>query len=243
MPVPKHLMYETLAEYYDLVYSWKDYASESGRIRELISDYKLTAGNDLLDVACGTGNHVAYLLSDFRVAGVDKSSEMLRMAKKKLPGIALSKGDMKSFRLKRKFDIITCLFSSISYLRGYDELEKTLRNFSNHLLPGGVAIIEPFVQKEKFWHKHIHVLNVEDEKVKITRMTYGIISGEKGILDFHFLIGTSKGIRVLRDRQEVFLFNQKKFLSVMHNCGFEPVFLENGLMENRGLYIGVKTEK
>ncbi len=241
MKQPKEQMYKTLAKYYDLVYSWKDYSVECKQITELINEYKLTEGTELLDVACGTGTHLTFLIDHFNVEGVDRNKEMLAVAKKKLRGIRFHQGDMKSFRLKKEFDVVTCLFSSIAYLKGYEDLEKTIKNFSSHLKSGGVMIIEPFVSKKKFLNNHIHVLNVEDENMKITRMTHGYKHGDRAMLDFHFLIGDGKkGVQYIHDPHDSFLFEEKKVLSIMKRQRLTAVYLADGLMVNRGLYIGMK---
>ncbi len=44
---------------------------------------------------------------------------------------------MESFDLAKEFDVITCLFRAIGYVRTLPALEATLRNFARHLRPGG----------------------------------------------------------------------------------------------------------
>ena len=53
-------MFERSAELYDLVYGSKDYAGEARRVDELIRERRSEA-RSLLDVACGTGKHLALL--------------------------------------------------------------------------------------------------------------------------------------------------------------------------------------
>ncbi|MEI8008852.1 MAG: hypothetical protein WCI00_05715 [bacterium] len=50
----KTSIYRELAKYYDLIYSSKDYKKEADIIHKLITKYKKTNGNALLEVACGT---------------------------------------------------------------------------------------------------------------------------------------------------------------------------------------------
>ncbi len=58
---------------------------------------------------------------------------------------------MLDFDLKRQFDAVTCLFSSIGYVKTKSRLGKAIRNISRHLLPGGVLLIEPWFTPEQ-WH-------------------------------------------------------------------------------------------
>ena len=76
-------MYREIASYYDLIYSWKDYKKEAKKIKKLILKYKKSDGNELLDIACGTGKHLEYLKNTFSCMGVDINEEMINIAKKK----------------------------------------------------------------------------------------------------------------------------------------------------------------
>ena len=49
----KEALYKTLAKYYDLIYTWKDYEKEAKVIKKLISKNKLSTGKQLLDVEQG----------------------------------------------------------------------------------------------------------------------------------------------------------------------------------------------
>ena len=75
-------MYRQLAKYYDKIYSTKDYKSESKRIHSLIKKYKKTNGKELLDIACGTGNHIQHLKKYYDITGLDLDKEMLSIVKK-----------------------------------------------------------------------------------------------------------------------------------------------------------------
>src|SRR5260370_717463 len=97
-------MYRQLASYYDEIYHFKDYQKEAQKIETLIQQHKKSPGDHLLDVACGTGNHIAYLKQRYNVEGLDFSSEMLRIARKKHPDVVFHQGDMTRFKLNTRFD-------------------------------------------------------------------------------------------------------------------------------------------
>lgn len=233
-------MYKQFAKYYDSIYKWKDYKAESVKIRALIKQFKTSRGKEMLDVACGTGNHIQYLKKYFHITGVDLDKDMLAIARKKFPDIKLIRGDMRTFKINAKFDIIICLFSAIGHLKTYSNLEKTIRTFSSHLKPGGVMIVEPFVSEEQFLEGLLHADYVKEPDLKITRMCISRRRGSIGIFDFHFLVGSNGRIKYFVDRQYLGMFNEKKVFSIMKNKGLKGKFLKNGLMKNRGLYIGIK---
>jgi ubiquinone/menaquinone biosynthesis C-methylase UbiE len=113
----KQLLHSELAKYYDKVYSFKDYLDEAVRVQNLIMKYLESGGNTLLDVACGTGLHLKHLKDDFSCTGVDVSKAMLRIARKNAKGVIFKEADMKTLKLGKQFDAITCLLSSIGYVK------------------------------------------------------------------------------------------------------------------------------
>ncbi|WP_300427628.1 methyltransferase domain-containing protein [Methanobacterium sp.] len=55
----------------------------------MVEIHQETPGNDLLDVACGTGNHAQHLTNSFNVVGLDINQEMLDIAQEKVPEMEL----------------------------------------------------------------------------------------------------------------------------------------------------------
>src|SRR5256885_8939840 len=102
-------MYRQLANYYDEIYHFKNYQKEAEKIETLIQQHKKSPGNRLLDVACGTGNHIAYLKQHYSVEGLDFRPEMLTIARKKYPDVALHRGDMTGLHITHRIYIIMCL--------------------------------------------------------------------------------------------------------------------------------------
>src|ERR1017187_5990880 len=95
----KQILYTDLARYYKLIYSWKDYQKEAVTIRRLIAKYKRSKGNDLLEVACGTGRHIQHLKDKFHVLGTDISARMVGLARQKFKGARFQRADMVTLNL------------------------------------------------------------------------------------------------------------------------------------------------
>jgi ubiquinone/menaquinone biosynthesis C-methylase UbiE len=148
MPLASEL-YGMLAQYYNYIYSWKNYENDALLLRALIQKHKQSSGNRLLDVACGTGKHIQYLKNDFECVGVDISEQMLAVARQNLPDVRFIEANMVDFCLNESFDVITYLFSAIGYLRTRREIDKAIHNFAKHMTAGGVLIIEPWIRKSK----------------------------------------------------------------------------------------------
>ena len=236
-------MWAELAPYYDVWYQWKDYCLESQYIHELIKKYKKSAGNKLLDVACGTGGHIEHLSNQYESVGLDRNPYMLKEARKKCPKIKFHRGDMINFDLKQQFDVVTCLFIAIAYAKTYTNLKKSISCMAKHLVPGGVIIIEPFFSPESYNNRQINGGTQSGNDCKICRMNVSRKRGNLAIIDFHFLIATKRGVQYLRDQHYLALFDSGRFLKIFENAGFQAKFLKNGLMKGRGLYIAVIKNK
>ncbi len=232
-------MYKQFAKYYDSIYKWKDYKADSIKLRVLIKKYKTSRGKELLDVACGTGNHIQYLKRYFNITGIDIDIDMLRIARKKLPDIKFIRGDMRTFKLNREFDVILCLFSAIGHLKTYENLEKTIRNFSLHLKQGGLMIVEPFLLPEVFINNILDAYVIDEPGLKLTRMNRSKRRGNIAIYDFHFLVGEKGKIRYFVQNIELGMFESGKVLKMMKNAGLKAKFLRKKT-EYRGRYIAIK---
>ena len=179
-------MFSKSAQYYDDIYRSADkgYNAETDKIREFIQKYKRTTGNTLLDVACGTGVHAGLLSKYYKVEGLDLDAQMLKVAKKKHPKIRFHQGNMINFDLSRQFDIVTCLFSSIGYVKTRSNLRKAVKNMNRHLLPGGVLIIEPWFTPKQWHPGRVYALQVENSDSKIIRMSHSGQMRNVSVLEF-----------------------------------------------------------
>ena len=236
------LLYKDLARYYDLIYSWKDYKKEAATVKSLIKKFKKSKGSELLEAACGTGKHAQYLKEDFSVLGTDVNKGMVDMAKKKVKGVAFKQADMINLNLRKQFDIIVCLFSSIGYVKTPANLQKTIRGFARHLKPGGIALIEPWFTKATYNVGTPHMTTYGDKEVKIARLNVSKVKGSISILDMHYLVAErNKDVRHFSDRHELAMFEIDEMLALMNKAGLKAKFLKNGLERGRGLLVGIKS--
>lgn len=233
-------MFTKSITYYDVIYeTFKDYAKESNSIRELIKQHKRSKGKALLDVACGTGQHLFFLRRFFKVEGLDVDPKLLAIARKRNPGVTFHRADMVDFTLHGKFDVITCLFSSIGYVKTVSRFRRSVASMVEHLKPGGVLILEPWLTPESFKLGRLGCVFVDQPKLKIARISTAEADGRVSILHLHYLVGTPKGVRYFIERHELGLFPQSEYLSALRKHGLRVSWDPKGLM-GRGLIIAVK---
>lgn len=230
-------MFSESATYYDKIYSFKDYRAEALKLLSIISEYLCSEENRLLDVACGTGRHIEYLKELFEVEGLDISQELLDLARRRNPGITFHHADMMNFDLHRKFHVITCLFSSIGYLKTRDNLAHAVDCMTRHLLPGGILVIEPWFTPDAWHPGTVHSLFIDEPDLKIARVNTSLADGRLSFFDLHYLIGTPQGTDHFVEHHELGLFETDEIRAVLANAGLEVTYYSKGLI-GRGLFIG-----
>jgi len=197
---------------------------------------RVPAARTLLDVACGTGAHLAELRRWYEVEGVDLDSELLEVARERLPGVPLHEGDMTGFDLGREFDVVTCLFSSIGYVRTHDGLVRATASLARHVAPGGVLIVEPWLEPGDWEPGRIGSVFVDEPDLKVARMNVG---GSAEVMDMHYLVATPDGVESFVERHELGVFSRDEHIEAFRAAGLTVEHDPEGLM-GRGLYIGTR---
>lgn len=230
-------MFSKTAQYYDIIYSFKDYPAEASKLRSIISSQKRSAGNRLLDVACGTGLHMGYLGEYYEVEGLDLDEELLVYARQRVPEALFHQGDMTDFDLGSRFDIVTCLFSAIGYVRTTEKLGMAIECMARHLEPGGILIVEPWLTPDVWKPGAVHAKFIDEPELKIARVNTSYVDGSLSYFDMHYLIGTPEGTEHFVERHELGLFSIEEMITAFETAGLQVTHEQDGLM-GRGLYIG-----
>ncbi len=220
----KGKFYNSLAFYYDFICG--DRRRDVDILRRIIKRHKRSEGKKLLDVACGTGLEDKYLKKHYDVTGIDLNKGVLKLAKKRNPKIRYETGDMRKFRLKEKFDVITC-FDAMGYLLNIKNLRMTLKNFYNHLEKGGVLVFYIDDYRERLREHDVLVTKKSKGKLHVTL-----------IEDFHFnkKIGDGFLILVVRkgnkskvfvDKHVVGVFSISEIKKILSKIGFKTYLYES----------------
>lgn len=234
------ITYSRSALYYDALVDagGKDYAREADVVRDLIGRYKRAAGNALLDVGCGTARHLEQLARDFDCEGLDIDRGMLGVASERCRSIRLHLADMIAFNLGRRFDAIVCLFGSIAYVPTVQRFEQTLAGFARHLVPGGVAIVEPWLRPEEWEEGRVSARFADLPALKIARMHVGRRDENVAIINFHYMVASRDGIRTFEEPHRLLLLSHAQYNVAFQRAGFE---LHRGtrVLDGRDVYVGV----
>ncbi len=236
-------VYREFAQIYDLIYQaqGKDYEKEACRLHAIVHHYKQSPGNALLDVACGTGEHLRYLRRFYTVEGLDSSATMLAVARRKLPDVLFHEGDMRDFDLGRRFDAIVCLFGSIGYVADEEGLHRAIACMAAHLHPGGVLVIEPWIYPQNFRHGATHAVLVDEPDMKVARVSVARRKGDCSEIEFHFLIATPAGVRHFVEHHLLGLFAPEQYGRAFERHGLELKPIDENAWPRGDLFVGVRS--
>jgi SAM-dependent methyltransferase len=228
------------ARLYDAIYSFKDYPAEAASVHELVQARRPGA-ETLLDVACGTGAHLVELARWYRCVGVDLDPELLAVGRERLPAeVELRAVDMRDFDLGQRFDAVTCLFSSIGYVRDTRELAGAVGSMARHLEPGGVLVVEPWLSPDRIRVPHVGAVFVDEPELKIARINAVEVDVNRSIMEMHYLVGRPDGVEHFTELHELTLFTDEEMLAAFRAAGLEVEHDPDGGPMGRGLYIGVR---
>jgi SAM-dependent methyltransferase len=234
-------LYGELAEHYDRIYSAKDYEGEAQWLTTLALR-SCPSARTLLDVACGTGRHLATFRRKFDAEGIDASAPMLAIARRRLgPSIPLTCGDMRSFQSPRKYDVLVCLFSAIGYLRSRSDRRRAFGSFYDAVGPGGVVLVEGWILPSEFRSGSVHLQTYDGPDAKIARVSTATRIGRRTRIQMDYLVGTpGAGVRHWSEVHVNALVEAAEMLETMRTAGFRARFLRTGPYRSRGLYVGLK---
>jgi ubiquinone/menaquinone biosynthesis C-methylase UbiE len=140
-------VFRSYARHYDTIYRERDYERECDALESTIARWEGPVVNRILDAGCGTGTHALILAQrGHHVVGVDRSEEMLAVARRKAASgngsVQFVAGDVANLALGRNFDVVTCLFGVISYQLDNEQVMATLRCLRSHLEVGGLLMLD-----------------------------------------------------------------------------------------------------
>jgi SAM-dependent methyltransferase len=144
--------YKVLAEYYDDAYAAKKdlvdlpfYSALAKRI-----------GGPVLEIACGTGRVLLPIARQgIEIHGVDNSPAMLNVLRKHLQSepeevrkrVSISGGDMRTFRLGKKYRLVTLPFRPMLHMHTLEDQIDALKTAALHLEEDGVLAFDIFYPK------------------------------------------------------------------------------------------------
>jgi len=119
----------------------------SAEVDFIVKALGLKAGDEVLDVACGTGRHAIELAKlGIDVTGVDFNGTILDVAEQRaeeqLVEVLFLKNDMRCLRFREEFDAAYSFWTSFGYFEDESHDYVVLRRIAESLRPGGKFLLE-----------------------------------------------------------------------------------------------------
>jgi predicted TPR repeat methyltransferase len=234
--------YDEAAGWYDRLYGQRrDYEADARVIHDIVSS-RAPHARRLLDLACGTGGHLVHLHHAYDCTGLDLSAELIEVAASKLPDeVALHVADMTAFDLGERFDVITCLWSSIGYVATLPRLQDVATRMARHLTDGGIVVVEPWFRAESFDEQGTVSIVVSDDELPALSVTTTSRRGSVTDLRRVYVAATPDRVRTVEEHHVLGLFTRAEYLEAFEQAGFTAGWREDGLSD-RGLIVAQLTE-
>ena len=201
---------------------WQEFSQDLFKKLEIfLYEWKV---NKHLDLACGTGDFV-YLMREIGINsfGTDISREMILKARKNYSGIDFKVADMRDFKSKEKFDLITCNFDSLNHLLKLSQWEETFQNVFDSLDDDGRFLFDI---------NTLYTINNYNKKFEVViddcEMNIKISSKGKNILVFDIKsISNNNPKKMIHEVVKETSFDYLKIKKSLLKIGFKKVIIFN----------------
>lgn len=220
-------LYSDLSHYYDLMCAEIDYQAQSAtalRLHQLLGNGQ----NEYLDVACGTGPHIAYFLQHgYHCMGVDLNPAMLEQAQLRCPNAEFELQDMCSLSLATTYDLATCFLYSVHYSGTRENLQRVFAGVFNSLNSGGLFCFDA-VDKTKIANDSGVKHEVVQGDTRIAFQSRWFYPGEGEALQLHIGIAetTVENQRIWQDEHRMVAVTIDEISQLLQEVGFEVTVLE-----------------
>lgn len=221
-------LYHDLAEYYfSIECNHRDMEDDISFIRGILHGRKEPS---LLDLGCGTGEHIERLTRyGVQCTGIDSSGDMLKIARQRCNSRAeFVAADMRNFDYYEEFDLVTCLFGSFDYMLTDEDVDRVLWNTWRALKPDGIGLFEVWnsVPVRRIGEKNLsRVSTTHYADTTIERQRGFNLLNEKNKtvveVNYRYTVRDSKGSRDLTDCHVMRAFTPGEMTVFLKNNGFE----------------------
>ena len=216
-------MYDEFAHLWPLIGPPEDYAAEASYWREALRAMLGPGRHEVLELGVGGGSNLSHLTGDFQATAVDISEKMLANSIKLNPDVDHHVGDMRSFRLRRKFKAVL-IGDAIAYLTTEADLRSTFATAVAHLDSGGVIIAAPDWSRESFTGTRVFHSTRREGGLELTYVEYDHDPDPSDTTIESvcvYFLKEGKDLRVEWERHVTGLFPLNTWLNLMKEAGFD----------------------
>jgi SAM-dependent methyltransferase len=223
----KSMFESDLAAYYDVMHQYRDYSKECQFAHDLIQKYHPGAKH-VLDIACGTGRHAVEMAQrGYDVTGIDKSPDMIDVARKKAEKAEVSVdfkcldfGDLDSIC---EFEAVYCLGYTFLYMTTYSDVIRFFESVHKALLPLGVFLVDFINGWSLIEGIQQDMFRYQTGGTTISQFDKTFVDKKRRVrhIDFKYVIDTADGYsKTIFAEEDVRIFFNDEVCMLLSNCGF-----------------------
>lgn len=228
--------FSAYSQYYDLLYSDKNYEAEVGYIESLLKEHNILSGS-ILELGSGTGKHANLLAEkNYVVTGIERSQDMIDKTQKS-QSCTFVCGDITSVRLGCEFDAVISMFHVISYITSDDDLTSLFRNTNSHLRVNGLFLFDVWYTPSVLYNRpEVRVKRMSDDSTEITRIAEPNIFDNENLVEVNYTIFSENkntgSIASFKECHPMRHFSTPEISLLARTFGFEMVLSEEFLTGN-----------
>ena len=227
-------LYDELAEWWPIFSDPMEYRREAAHIVRVLLKATRPAPLTVLELGSGGGNSAFHLKAHFAMTLVDLSPRMLLVSRRLNPECEHIKGDIRTLRLGRTFDVVF-VHDAICHMTTERDLRAVMQTAFEHCSPGGVALFVPDFVRETF------IAGTDQGGTGRLRFLQWVFDPDPTdstyVVDFAILLHNQEGeARVVHDRHVQGLFPRARWLHLMREVGLKAVVVKDD--EVRDLFLG-----
>lgn len=215
-------LYWALAPWFHLLTHPKAYAGEARWVRRALPAARPGAKPTMLELGSGGGNNAFHLKRHFTLTLTDLSPRMLAVSRRINPECEHIVGDMRTLRLKRRFDFVF-VHDAVSYMTTERDLARAIRTAFAHCKPGGAALFQPDHVRETFRPSRNRGGHREGGRsLAYIETTHATAPGATiAHVEFELTLSDDDGsTRLMHDRHSIGVFPRATWLSILRAAGF-----------------------
>jgi len=227
-------LYDELAEWWPVFSDPMEYRREAAHIVRVLLKATRPAPLTVLELGSGGGNSAFHLKAHFAMTLVDLSPRMLLVSRRLNPECEHIKGDIRTLRLGRTFDVVF-VHDAICHMTTERDLQAVMQTAFEHCSPGGIALFVPDFVRETF------IAGTDQGGTGRLRFLQWVFDPDPTdstyVVDFAILLHNQEGeARVVHDRHVQGLFPRARWLHLMREVGLKAVVVNDD--EVRDLFLG-----
>jgi len=231
--------YDKIAHLYDIMYNPDTGFDHMAQV-QWVDDWraKLNLPKTVLDLACGTGQHLAcFEALGYATFGIDASRRMLDVAARRLHNTPLQQGFFHSFRRAEEAPLITCFFNALGYNTNLSELRQALQNIRANLLDDGLLVFDVVCTTAA--EPVFNVRAFEGNGLQFSRTFIGIPTAEGFKSTLYYVVFDGRSSEVIEETTLRGIFSASDIQTALAECGFVVLYEGSGYTSGLTVFVAL----